>query len=89
MPSADLRSESIMSSENSPDLESQISMSQEVSEDAKTARRIRLTNILLKHQSQLKELESAGVQSNEKIEEVNQLRIKIENLESMIKKLSQ
>jgi hypothetical protein len=88
-PSSQLRSDFIASSEVVVVVEPQISISQEVSEDATTARRIRLTNMLLKHQSQLRDLENVEGQNDGVIEEISQLRIKIENLESMIKKLSE
>ncbi len=52
-------------------------------------KRIRLTNLLLRYQKEMSELESSDISTDSKKDTLDSLRQKIENLEIMITELSQ
>lgn len=66
-------------------------LSEEVSLDALQARRIRLTNMLIRYQSELRQLEEVSGEniSEEMAYNMQNLRVKIDNLEWMITELTQ
>lgn len=71
-----------------------VSISAEVSSEATSARRIRLTRMLLRYQSDLQKLESregivAGTTESELHTSIELLRNKIEKLQSMITHMTQ
>lgn len=58
--------------------------------DTVAAKRIRFTNLLLRYQRELAELESSKNSSSTQAREaINAVRVKIENLEKIIAELSQ
>lgn len=52
-------------------------------------KRIRLTNLLLRYQKEMSDLESSDISTDSKKDTLDSLRQKIENLEIMITELSQ
>ena len=77
-----------MSSEES--ISAEVIVTQDTSSDGVAARRIRFTNLLLRYQRQLSELESSKNSSSTQTREaINALRVKIENLEKFIAEVSQ
>lgn len=87
-----LRSDTLDASGEVVPYEEVISMSSEVSSEAISTRRMRLTRLLLRYQLQLQELESsqiADIGNTQTREAINQLRNKIDKLQSMIAKTVQ
>lgn len=89
-----LKSDAInASSEVSVNTPESPSISKEVSEDALAARRIKLTKLLLRYQKELQDIEdaqkSAQVSDSSQNQEMESLRIKIDNIQSMIERLAQ
>lgn len=70
-----------------------VSLDLKVSQDVLSARRIKLTNMLLRFQAELSDLESrhtlTNSQDQEFLKKIETLKIKIENIQSMIKKLTE
>lgn len=87
-----LRSDALDASGEVVPYEEVISMSSEVSSEAISTRRMRLTRLLLRYQLQLQKLESsqiADIGNTQTREAINQLRNKIDKLQSMIAKTVQ
>lgn len=71
---------------------SEITISSEIPVDETAQRRLRLTNLLLHHQSELQELESGKdttYSDEEKQNKIAELRLKIDNLQIKITALTQ
>ncbi len=89
-PSTDRLASNALEEENMPVISEEVPyLSQEISPDAIAARRMKLTTLLLKQQAALAQLEAVEQKDDQYRSEVSRIEKKIENLESMIKKLSQ
>lgn len=72
-----------------PVMSAEIVIRGETETDSSVNKRIRLTNLLLRYQKELADLESWDVSLPSKQQQLKSLRQKIENLELMITELSQ
>lgn len=83
-----LGSQTILSAE--VQMSAEVIVHEEIDTSSTINKRIRLTNILLRYQKELSDLESSGdIPLTWKQEKLESLRQKIENLELMITELSQ
>jgi hypothetical protein len=70
-------------------ISTEVVVQKEIATDTITARRIRYTNILLRYQKNLAELESQTTSpSAEVVEKLQDLRVKIQNIEKIIAELA-